>query len=137
MSSTVQYEYLYRVLRNDEDTSNGIRAQNPNANKTIEEYVLNGSKYRYTSQYISTTASSHAAEDFARKGYNYVPGSRRIAVINTGRIGSSVEYTDLTDPNVLYEEIEDEKAHNFARKFEEVIIKGVIPAESIERIYTV
>ncbi|XP_060598113.1 uncharacterized protein LOC132751918 [Ruditapes philippinarum] len=135
MSSSAPYERLFRVLRDNEDISRGIRPKNPNANKTIEEHVDNGSYSQ--SQYISTSASREAAIDFAKKGYNYSPGSRKIAVINTKKMPTSVIYTDLTDPDILYEEIEDDRAQNFARKFEEVVIEGCIPAHCIERTFIV
>ncbi|XP_060598111.1 uncharacterized protein LOC132751916 [Ruditapes philippinarum] len=135
MSSSAPYERLFRVLRDNENISLGIRPKNPNANKTIEEHVDNGSYSQ--SQYISTSASREAAIDFAKKGYNYSPGSRKIAVINTNMMPTSVIYTNLTDPDILYEEIEDDRAQNFARKFEEVVIEGLIPAHCIERTFIV
>ncbi|XP_060598114.1 uncharacterized protein LOC132751919 [Ruditapes philippinarum] len=135
MSSSAPYERLFRVLRDNENISLGICPKNPNANKTIEEHVDNGSYSQ--SQYISTSASREAAIDFAKKGYNYSPGSRKIAVINTKKMPTSVIYTDLTDPDILYEEIEDDRAQNFARKFEEVVIEGLIPAHCIERTFIV
>jgi hypothetical protein len=137
MSSSAPYERLFRVLRDDENISLGIRPKNPNANKTIEEHVDKGSKSHNKSQYISTSASRKAAIDFAKKGHNFSPGSRKIAVINTKKMPTSVIYTDLTDPDILYEEIEDDRAQNFARKFKEVIIEGWIPAHCIKRTFIV
>ncbi|XP_045206834.2 uncharacterized protein LOC123559076 [Mercenaria mercenaria] len=136
MAANVPYTYLYRVLRTDEDVSGGIRAKRPMANYTIEEHVANGS-YMST-QFISTTASLESAKDFARKSFGYTPGSRNVPRIDTSRLGQIVQYTDLTNSTVLYGQIpDDERAQNFARKFNEVVITGHIPANCIDRIFSV
>jgi hypothetical protein len=135
----VQYSHLYRVLRDDENALlNGISAKYPNATLTVEKHVDKGSYY--ASQYISTSATSAAAEDFAKGGYKYTPGSKWIAIINTSKIPpGTVEYADLTIPHVLNSFIPtcNEWAQNCARKFQEVIIKGHIPANCIDKVYNI
>ena len=140
MASFIQYPQLFRVLRDDENPSyNGISAKNPYGNETVESHVSNGSQARHRSQYISTSATREAAEEFAMRGFNYFPGSRRIAVINTVKLGNAVKYIDLTLPPVLDQVIplSNERARNFARYFKEVIIEGYIPAACIDVVYNV
>lgn len=125
----MNYPYLYRVLRPTETTVNGIHAKNPWAKFKVKEHVANGR--------LSTTASSSKAVEFASKDPNYQPGNKRIAQINTERL-QNVQYIDLTNPSVLYSEIpDDERAQNFARHFEEVLIVGDIPADCIYKIHVI
>lgn len=138
-STTAPYLHLFRVLRSDEDITNGIRAKRPKSTYSVETHVGKGSYMRHGTKFISTTATFEAAERFAKKGYRYTPGSRTIVRINTSILLQRVKYIDLTDEDILCEEIhrENDRARNFARCFEEVLIVGYIPGECIDATYRV
>ena len=60
-------DYVYRVLRKDENSKKDLKCKDNSANKEISEHIMNGSREK--SQFISTTASKKKAESFA---YNSV-----------------------------------------------------------------
>ena len=42
---------IYRVIRSDESCASGLIAKDTDAKKTVHDYIANGSKYGYKSQY--------------------------------------------------------------------------------------
>lgn len=63
MKSDYPCRYLYRLLRKDEKPcTDGIKAKSPEANVSIYEHVLNGSK-GVSSKYISTSKTEHGVLD--------------------------------------------------------------------------
>lgn len=124
------YNYLYRLLRPDEwnAQSKGIRAKRPHQKVSIHKHVLHGSNG--ASQYISTSASRKAIEKFARLTKS---NPTKIAVINCQRL-YGVIYVDLTNPVARLRYLQNERAHNYAAKYEEVLVIGYISPHCIEAI---
>ena len=124
------YNYLYRLLRPDEwnARSTGIRAKQPYQNVSIHQHVLHGSKG--ASQYISTSASWNAIEKFAGLTTS---NPTKVAVINCQRL-YGVIYIDLTNPLARLRYLQNERAHNYAAKYKEVLIIGYISPHCIEAI---
>lgn len=137
-SPTCQYQYLYRLLRPDEVPhlgTTGITAKAPMSPVNEYQHVREGS---YTeSKYISTSATWPAVVTFA--GERTSPA---YAKINATQCKGRVQFLDLT-----IEEIRKNffipptghpeggiKANNFASKFDEVLIQGVIPPSCITLI---
>ena len=122
---------LYRLLRPDEwdAQTKGIAPQRPGANVSVLQHVARGS-YN-SSQYISTSASWGAIQDFARHSRT---SPKKVAQINRACL-TNVEVIDLTDPCVRRMHLGgDDRAYNFANKFEEVLIVGNIPPECVTAI---
>ena len=133
MEDFCQYHKLYRLLRSDEDPKyDGITAEEPDANVTVHDHVSFGSKY--CSQYISTSASWEAIMTFTNYKLSF---PKRIAKINVDTLEEigDVKFIDLTDEDNRIDLLDDARANNFARKFEEVLIIWEIPPCCIEKVY--
>ena len=131
-SNVCPYNYLYRLLRPDEEPLEyGITAEDPDAEVSVHDHVSFGSSY--CSQYISTSASWAAILEFASHK-KYFP--KRIAKINVCELEDTgdVEFIDLTDPENREDFLEDAKADNFSRKYEEVLVIGEIPPHCIDEV---
>lgn len=136
-------DYIYRVLRDDENTAEGLKARNPKQNITPRSHIA-GKK---DSQYISTTATLGAAKTFLGlakdrdKKKKITQKTYRIVKINVKKL-TNVKIIDLSDPAVLDKYIpKDPKKpkynsmfRNWAKKYEEVLVAGTIPANCIETI---
>ncbi|XP_053400798.1 uncharacterized protein LOC123558134 [Mercenaria mercenaria] len=125
-----QRKYLYRVLRDDENYREGIEAEDPDADKTVENHVEYGS-YR-TSQFISTCATLEAARTFASKSRN---PPKIIVRINVEELKKeNVEIIDLTIKSVLDKHISAKRttARFYATKDKEILIKGSIPPSCVK-----
>ena len=134
MEAACHYPYLYRLLRDDENPQiNGITAFMPNAIMSVHEHVSGGS---YTSsQYISTCATWEAVVEFASRSTTF---PRRVATINAQALTSTgVGFIDLTTEEKRWMLLNDDRARNFARKFQEVLIVGEIPPSCIVQISTI
>ena len=90
MANICQYPTLYRLLRSDEDPTNGITAKLPGANVFVHDHVSSGSSM--SSQYISTSASWGAVKAFAVKAFanHSVTSPKRVACINTAPLQNNV-----------------------------------------------
>jgi len=110
----------YRVIRPDEDPSIGLFAKNPSATYTPEGHVINGSRPRFASQYISATKSLAVAEHWAAQTGN------RIVEIDLTRINGSV--IDVSGECGI---LKGNSAKNFARKSQEILILGNVPPNAI------
>ncbi|XP_063420047.1 uncharacterized protein LOC134705212 [Mytilus trossulus] len=138
-------DYIYRVLRDDENTAEGLKARNPEANITPSSHIA-GKK---VSQYISTTATLGAAKTFLglskarNKKKKIVQKTYRIVKINVKKL-TNVEIIDLSDPAVLDKHLptdpwpekpkKNSMFRNWATKYGEVLVAGTIPAKCIETI---
>ena len=128
--TSTTHSYLYRVLRKNERyvESQGITAKHPQANVSVRKHVGYGSYGR--SQYISTSASLKAVKKLARLRRDR---PKLIAKINCQRL-RDVRYVDLTSPYIRYRCCLDERAWNFASKYQEVLVTGYIPPYCIEEL---
>ncbi|KAK3106226.1 hypothetical protein FSP39_017484 [Pinctada imbricata] len=125
-------KFVYRLLNEMEMPEHGLRAKNPSACVSIQEHVEKGSWGR-PSQFISTAASLHAVKQFATRS---VSPRKRIVKIDLRKVEESSEAAvfDLTSKENRENYLTSEKAQNFARKFQEVLIRGYVPADCIEVI---
>lgn len=124
-----QYQYLYRLLRPDEFvhiSSIGIRAKEPTSQISEYQFVRGGSHLQ--SQYISTSATWIALAILAS---STTTSPKRYAQINVPKLveARSVQFLDLTIEENRRKLIQSNgrTAYNYAQKFDEVLIKGVIP----------
>ena len=63
-----EQDFVYRVIRPDENPKNGLHAKNPNRGMTIEGHIRNGSRPDFKgSQFISTTTDYNVAREYAEK----------------------------------------------------------------------
>lgn len=137
-------KYLYRVLTDDEDPSKGLSARDPSNTTAKVSSHVNGLK---KSPYISTTASKHAAQAFywlAVKKWDkkYKTNGQKtftIVEIDKNKLikeNGNVEVVDLSDKTVRDNYLEgNKKLQNYAAKYEEVLVKGFIPANCIKEIH--
>ncbi|XP_053406473.1 uncharacterized protein LOC128559251 [Mercenaria mercenaria] len=135
-------EILYRVLKPNEDPSNGIKADDPYADYTVMQHVGKGT-YLNT-QFISTSKTSEAMKVFAEHTKQYAKnegtiGTRKIVEVDVRILRQYVPdciYIDLTDQAVLNKYIPNlpnklnTSARNFAHAFEEVLLQPVIKQPS-------
>ena len=129
-----KYSLLYRLLRSDENPKeNGIRAQCQRASYSIHKHVSEGSSFG--TQYISTSASMSAMLAFASNKKRF---PKKIAEIDIRKLEkqANVEFIDLTDQRNRENFLKDQRAKNLARKYEEVLITGEIPASCITTVDT-
>ncbi|XP_053399852.1 uncharacterized protein LOC128546192 [Mercenaria mercenaria] len=130
---------LYRVLRDDEDPSKGLTARNPEATDAKVSSHVNGLK---KSPFISTTASKQAIEAFywlAIKRYkksNKSKTEKKFTVVQIDKEklleeNKNVEVIDLSDDTVRKKYLSG-KVLNYARKYEEVLVKGFVPAKYVK-----
>lgn len=117
--------YVYRVIRPDEDPTIGIAAKNPSASETIARHVRYGSKRWFRSQYISTTRSLDVAINWWAKK----PGNR-IVRIDVRKVYNRVVDLSTEIGRRLY--LENQIQRNFAKAFQEVIVEFYIPPAAIE-----
>lgn len=123
------FVFLYRLLRphkEDFETA-GLSAKDPFSTVSVNDHVTYGSR-GYASSYISCSKSPEAVEDFASKSITH---PQTIVKIQIDPDDPSIEIIDLTDRWTLDEHVYVESGRNFARKFDEVLIKGHIPPECI------
>lgn len=129
MADTCSYEYLYRLLRNDEyPMEDGLVPKDASANVTVQKHIAKGSKIE--SQFISTSCSLNAILQFAQ-----MPNSQttRIAVISVADLEESGEavFYDLTDPVIRNRYLKPKAAKERAKKIQEILIAGTIPNDCI------
>lgn len=121
---------LYRLLRPEEEENfktDGLSAKDINSTVSVNDHVTNGSRGP-PSKYISCSKSEEAIMDFASKS---ITQPQTIVKIQIDPDDPSIEIIDLTDRGTLDEHVYVESGRNFARKFDEVLIKGHIPPECI------
>ena len=125
---------LYRLLRPDEDWQLGVSAKDPNSTKSVFDHVINGSSWGWQSKYIATCGSLNSVLTFRSKSVN--PG--KIVQISEDNLpvvkidlrtsaNRSIHYLPGNDSNELIN-----KFNNYANKFEEVLLVGVVPASHIK-----
>lgn len=121
---------LYRLLRPEEEKNfmtDGLSAKDVNSTVSVNDHVTNGSRGP-PSKYISCSKSEEAIMDFASKS---ITQPQTIVKIQIDPDDPSIEIIDLTDRWTLDKHVYVESGRNFARKFDEVLIKGHIPPECI------
>ncbi|XP_060602684.1 uncharacterized protein LOC132755782 [Ruditapes philippinarum] len=141
-------KYLYRILRDDEESLTGLSARNPEmTNVTVSAHV-NGLK---KSPNISTSASKKALRAYAnfrmavqnsqREQQNNGPAVKdehfTAVEINKDQLimdkGKEIQIFDLSRDEERDKYLTDGQKQ-FAAKYEEVLIMGFVPAEYVKVI---
>ena len=117
---------VYRVIRPDENPAQGLTAKNPSATYTPEGHILNGSKSKFKSQYISTTTDINIAREWANQTGN------RIVEIDLSQVSGRV--IDLSTDVGRNTYLKGATAKGFAKGSLEVLIEGFIPPEAIKLV---
>ena len=128
--SNEQLDYVYRVLRPDEDPSEGLQARDPNATDVKPSSHVHGQR---RSPFISTCATLEAAEMFAslakEKGYQ----TGHLVRINIKKLKEMAD-VEIIVLNESHFSENDARGRNYALKYRQVLIRGEIPAECIDVI---
>ena len=117
----------HRVIREDEDPSQGLMPKDPNANESIQSHVGVGSGEGDKSQYISTTKSLAIAKHWACKKKTK---PLRIVRITLGAVCGSK--TDLSCGD--HPALTGATAKNFAVSSQEVLVEATIPAGAVSQV---
>ena len=120
---------LFRILRPDEIPKIGIVAKNPLADRTVLSHVNCGSRPKYTSQYISTTASLDVARYYKKKGEEKGLSGLRIAQIQLDKLpeGCKLKIVDLTTEENRNKYLGNAVCKNFAKASCEVLLECNVP----------
>ena len=140
-------KYLYRLLREDEDPSNGLSARNPEAKDAKISSHVNGLK---ESPYISTTATKQAIQAYywlaekknekkneEKNEKKETQKQKKFTVVKIDKDkllkeNKGVEVFDLSDEATRDKYLAgNNKLQNYAAKYEEVLIQGFVPANCI------
>jgi RHS repeat-associated protein len=113
--------YAYRVLRDDEDPTQGLTPKNPEGNYTLEGFVLHGSKV--STQYIAASGTFDQAVSNSAK---YGTGRERIARIDLSQLDDSVDVKSECAA------IKGNTARNRAKASGEISIVGRVPPSAIK-----
>merc|ERR1719282_89575 len=105
---------------------------------TMDNHIQSGSELA-NSWYISTSRCPIAALFYAMKSYvrNHEPDELTVVGINLGPmsgVGGVREHAYIYDMSTSVgrgEFLQADKAHNYARKFNEVLLQGVVPPNAI------
>ena len=123
---------MYRLLRTDESWEKGLHGKNSYSTTSVFDHVIRGS-YGARSKYISTCGSWEAMNDFRKKS------TGQIVKIQKDKLPSSIEIVDLRRKKNRYQYIGNDKDehsikkfHNFAKKFEVVLLVGNVPESSLQ-----
>ncbi|XP_063447029.1 probable serine/threonine-protein kinase DDB_G0278845 [Mytilus trossulus] len=132
---------LYRLLRENENKNNGLRAKYPFSNISVGHHVAYGSKGEI-SKYISTCSSPYAAHNLLEvkrsRGNNRNGNNNdKIVEIDVNKLPLNVSIIDLTseelrEPYEVRDEETNRKFHKFARTYREVLLVGNIPANCLQ-----
>lgn len=150
---------VFRALRPEEDTDLGLEPKLPHlhgkvykekgievrgmsqsiSQMTLDKHVQSGSNLS-ESKYISTSRCPVAAFFYAVKSYacrHREADDLKMAAINLGPmngIGGVREHAyiyDMSNLALRQAYLKTDKAHNYAQKFEEVLLEGVVPPNAI------
>ena len=134
-------DFLYRVVEDDEDLTQGILPKDPDARRTVEQHIASGSKY--SSQYISTTQSLEVAIKWSWYHMENTPPTEResplrVLKIYISKLPEEVKETviNLVNPTVLKQYIYGRTHRNYAQNSQEVISQLPIPKEAISVLET-
>ena len=117
---------VYRVMRNDQDISNGITAKDPTADYSEEGHVLHASKENTKTQYISVSKTLAQAINNRKE---YGTPDQKIVQIDLSKVKGSV-----IDLNSECSPLKGITAINRARASGELLITGHIPADAITKL---
>ena len=120
-------EILYRLLRADENPTEGLTAKKPNRNMTVHGHVSSGSRNK-GSQFISTSKDpTYLADKW------YQPGQKMVA-IDTDKLGSGVQIIDISTKEKAIAAGVGPGSANLPAKSKEVLLVGYVPADALEEV---
>jgi hypothetical protein len=128
-ASRATNDSVFRVLRPDENPTDGLVAKNPVGDWTPEGAVLNGSRPSAANhnQWIHATTERAVAEEWAQRT------GGRIAEIDLSRVPSQV--IDLSTETGRAAHLQGVTARNFAAASSEILIESHVPAAAIVRVW--
>ncbi|XP_062579876.1 uncharacterized protein LOC134241868 [Saccostrea cucullata] len=128
-------EYIYRILRFDENCQNGLRPKNIFSGISLQQHVERGSKGQ-ESRYISCCKTLDGIERLGGLTNEY-QRVREVVQINITKLKDRARIIDLTKEEIRERHISRySTAWGFAEKFEEVNIDPTshVPSECVEKI---
>ena len=117
---------IYRILRPDENPE-GIIAKDPSAQKTVLSHVNCGSRPKYTSQFISTSASLDVAKYYKEKGEKNGLTGLRICKFEINKLSTKCQIVDLTAEENRDRYLGNAVCKNFAIASAEVLLRCAAP----------
>lgn len=119
---SMRYERtVYRVEKESTLQSDGIKAKNQDAEKSVISHVNCGSNENYKSQYISTTESKEVAEEWKSK----TPGSVIVVIDLEKDLPKDSKVIDLTKEEIRDQHLKNsDRIKNYAKKSEEILIEN-------------
>ncbi|XP_067057983.1 uncharacterized protein [Acropora muricata] len=126
-------KYIYRILRLEENPDK-IVAKDPRAQRTVLSHVNCGSRPKYTSQFISTSASLDVAKKYKKKGEDKGLTGLRICKFEVDKLPTTCQIVDLTTDANRDRYLGNAVCKNFAKASEEVLLQcaGPIPCTVID-----
>jgi hypothetical protein len=119
-------DWVYRVIRSDENPDIGIFARDINAHYTPEGHIINGSKTGFKSQFISATRSKTVALENLK-----VRGGAGIVKIDLNKVQTKIYDLSTSSGRDVY--LKGVTAKNFAKASQEVLIEKQIPKQAIQQ----
>ena len=120
-------DFVYRVIRPEEDPTIGLVAKKPDRGMTTTGHVTSGSRNK-GSQFISTTTKYDVANKWSEETGN------RIVKIDLNQLPSENKVYDLSTDVGRSAHIKGSTANRLAKSSSEVLIEGKIPPSAIEVI---
>ena len=117
---------VYRILRPDENPD-GIVAKNPGAQKSVLSHVNCGSRPKYASQFISSTASLDVAKYYKKKGEEKGLTGLRICEFEVDKLPQPCQIVDLTTKENRDEYLGNAVCKNYAKGSMEVLLQCGVP----------
>lgn len=119
-----EQNFVYRVIRADENPEKGLFPKNPDRNMSVEGHVVSGSRNN-GSQYISTTTDINVAKEWAKKD------GCKIVKIDLNKLPDNINIYDLSTKEGREIFLKGATSKNFAKASNEVLLEGSIPSEAI------
>ena len=117
---------VYRLLRPNENPD-GIVAKNPGAQKSVLSHVNCGSRPKYASQFISTSASLDVAKDYKKKGEEKGLTGLRICEFEVDKLPQTCQIVDLTTEENRDKYLGNAVCKAYAKASAEVLLQCGVP----------
>lgn len=134
IGKTKEDEYVYRVLRDDESYTYGLKPKDIYSQVSLIDHVEHGSKKGHKSKFISCCKT----KDGVKRMAGYINSTKTVVRINVTKLDSkNVTVIDLSEWKIRYQNLKaSPRACNYAEMYKEVILQPFnhIPAECVEKI---
>ncbi len=120
-------EILYRLLRSDENWTEGLTAKKPERGMTVHGHVSSGSRNK-GSQFISTSKDPVYLADRWHQ-----PGQIMVA-IDTDKLGKDVQIIDISTKEKAIAAGVGSGSASFPAKSKEVLLVGYVPPSAMEEV---